>query len=142
HIVGLGDETWTTLKATRSRLAWYQGDWLNAMYVTPHDWTEFGRETLHREVVERDQRNWDYRHQVLGQRHLRPWQLFLWVKWAELWFPLRPRRLLALLRARSRFCRQMWWVMLHIGLVWLGEILEFVRNRLQRRTPTRTSRQK
>jgi anaerobic magnesium-protoporphyrin IX monomethyl ester cyclase len=126
HIVGFEDETWASLRASRQRLRHYEGDWLNAMYATPHDWTPFGREALGR-AVEPDQGKWDYRHPVLGQRHLRPWQLFLWVKWLELWFHLRPRRLWAVLRPRDRFHRrQLLWVLLHIGLVWVGELLEFL----------------
>jgi anaerobic magnesium-protoporphyrin IX monomethyl ester cyclase len=133
HIVGLGDETRASLRAARARLAGYAGDWLNAMYVTPHPWTPFGREALRRPVVEPDQRRWDYRHQVLAQRHLRPSQLFWGVKWLELWFHLRPRRLVAILRTRDRFRRwQLAWVYLHIGLVWLGEVLEFLRDGLRR----------
>ncbi len=104
------------------------------MYVTPHDWTPLGRAALEQPVVEPDLGKWDYRHQVLAQRHLRPWQLFLWVKWLELWFHLRPGRLWALWRERDRFRRrQILWVVLHIGLVWLGEIVEFVCDRLGRR---------
>jgi anaerobic magnesium-protoporphyrin IX monomethyl ester cyclase len=133
HIVGFEDETPRSLRAMRRRLARYEGDWLNAMYVTPHDWAPFGRESLRREVVEPDQTKWDYRHQVLGQKHLRPWQLFLGVKWAELWFHLRPRRLWALLRTRDRFRRrQLLWVLLHTGLVWVGEVLEFLRRAFSR----------
>ena len=147
HIVGFEDETLGSLRATRRRLARYQGDWLNAMYVTPHDWTPFGRESLRRDVVEPDPARWDYRHQVLGQKHLRPWLLFLSVKWVELWFHLRPRRLWAILRTGDRFRRrQLLWVMLHVGFVWLGELLEFLgtaRGRLSRpraRAPERTCR--
>jgi anaerobic magnesium-protoporphyrin IX monomethyl ester cyclase len=129
HIVGLEDETFQSLRSTQQRLKRYEGDWLNAMYVTPHDWTPFGQESLRRKVVEPDLRKWDYRHQVLDQRHLRPWQLFCWVKWVELWFHLRPRRLWAILRTRDRFRRrQLLWVLLHIGFVWLGELLEFLRS--------------
>jgi anaerobic magnesium-protoporphyrin IX monomethyl ester cyclase len=134
HIVGFEDETPRSMQATRRRLKHYEGDWLNAMYVTPHDWTPFGRESLRREVVEPDQTRWDYRHQVLAQTYLRPWQLFLWVKWIELWFHLRPRRLWAILRTRDRFRRrQLLWVLLHIGLVWVGEVLEFLRTAFTRR---------
>lgn len=43
HVVGFEDETPATLRAARRRLAAYEGDWLNATYVTPHDWTPFGR---------------------------------------------------------------------------------------------------
>jgi anaerobic magnesium-protoporphyrin IX monomethyl ester cyclase len=138
HIVGFEDETPASLRAARRRLRRYEGDWLNAMYVTPHDWTPFGRQALRGEVVEPDQTRWDYRHQVLGQRHLRPWQLFVWVKGVELWFHLRPRRLGAILGTRDRFRRhQMLWVLLHTGLVWAGEVLEFLRTALSRRGWTR-----
>lgn len=127
HIVGFEDETAASLRGARQRLKRYDGDWLNAMYVTPHDWTPFGAESLRREVVEPDQTKWDYRHQVLGQRHLRPWQLFLWVKWIELWFHLRPGRLWQCLRTRDTFRRrQVLWVISHIGQVWVGEVLEFL----------------
>ena len=134
HIVGLEDETWATFRRARTRLRDYDGDWLNAMYVTPHSWTEFGREAAERDVIEPDQQQWDYRHQVLGQRNLKPWQLFAAVKWLEVCFHFRPKRLWALLRSRDRFrLRQFLWVLLHIGLVWLGEILEFLRKSLRGR---------
>jgi anaerobic magnesium-protoporphyrin IX monomethyl ester cyclase len=127
YIVGFADETRASLQSAKKRLAGYGGDWLNAMYVTPHDWTPFGREALGGEVIEPDLRKWDYRHQVLGQRHLRPWQLFVWVKWLELWFHLRPQRLWEVMRTRDWFRRrQLLWVLLHIGRVWVGEIMEFL----------------
>jgi anaerobic magnesium-protoporphyrin IX monomethyl ester cyclase len=133
HIVGFGEEKWETLRQARAHLRRYDGDWLNAMYVTPHSWTPFGRASRARSVVEPDQRKWDYRHQVLAQRHLRPWQLFAGVKWLELWFHLRPSRLWALLRTRDRLRRrQLAWVLFHIGLVWVGEVLEFLRDSLLR----------
>src|SRR5262249_20977527 len=131
HVVGFAEETPASLRATQARLAAYEADWLNAMYATPHSWTEFGRQARGQTVVESDQRRWDYRHQVLGQTHFPPWQLFWWVKWMELWFHLRPRRLRAILRTRNRFRRrQLLWVLLHTGLVWLGEVLEFLGNAL------------
>jgi anaerobic magnesium-protoporphyrin IX monomethyl ester cyclase len=143
HIVGFADETPRSLRSTQQRLRRYDGDWLNAMYVTPHDWTPFGHEALRGEVVESDQTKWDYRHQVLGQTHLRPWQLFWRVKWLELWFHLRPRRLWAILRTRDPFQRrQLLWVMLHIGQVWVGEVLGFVRSAFShrpRRLPVETA---
>ena len=127
HIVGLEDESPATLRAARRRLAGYEGDYLNAMYVTPHDWTPFGAEALRRPVAEPDQRRWDYRHQVLTQPLLRPWQLFAGVKWLELWFHLRPRRLWAIVRTRDRLRRrQLLWCALHTGLVWWGEVAEFL----------------
>ncbi len=137
HIVGLGDETWAGLRRARRALARYDGDYLNAMYATPHSWTAFADEQAGRRVIQADQRHWDYRHQVLEQAHLRPWQLFAAVKWLELAFHLRPRRLRRLLLARDRSRRQQaWWTVRHTTLVWLLEIAEFVfRVRFVRRPP-------
>jgi anaerobic magnesium-protoporphyrin IX monomethyl ester cyclase len=127
HVVGFEHETPQSLQAMRQRLKRYEGNWLNAMYVTPHDWTPFGQESLRGELVEPDQTKWDYRHQVLGQKHLRVWQLFWWVKWIELWYHLRPRRLWAIFSTRESFRRrQLLWVLLHIGQVWISEVLEFL----------------
>jgi anaerobic magnesium-protoporphyrin IX monomethyl ester cyclase len=140
YIVGFGGETSATMREAKARLADYEGDWLNAMYVTPHDWTPFGQAAGKRDVVEPDQGKWDYRHQVLGEKHLKPWQLFAWVKWLELWFHLRPGRLWALLSDRDRFRRrQTFWVLFHVGMVWLCEVLEFLRDRFWKRRRSRVS---
>ncbi|MBL7502050.1 radical SAM protein [Frankia sp. CNm7] len=129
HVVGLGDEKRADLRRARQALARYDGDYLNAMYATPHSWTSFAREQEQRRVVQEDQRRWDYRHQVLEQRHLRPWHLFAAVKWLELSFHLRPRRLRRLFLVRDPTERkEAWWTARHTGLVWLAEILDFVRN--------------
>jgi anaerobic magnesium-protoporphyrin IX monomethyl ester cyclase len=127
HIVGFGDETWADLRRAGRMLAAYDGDYLNAMYVTPHSWTQFAREQAGRPVVQEELGRWDYRHQVLAQRRLRPWQLFAAVKWLELRFHLRPRRLRRLLLAPDRRRRrEAWWTARRTGLVWLMEIVEFV----------------
>jgi hypothetical protein len=78
--------------------------------------------------VQEDQFRWDYRHQVLEQEHLTPWQLFAAVKWLELSFHLRPRRLWRVLFGRNRqWRREGWWTATHTTLVWLMEIVEFAR---------------
>jgi hypothetical protein len=102
HIVGFGGEDRSTFRTALRQLRLYDGDYLNAMYVTPHAWTPFGEESRGRRVVQPDRAKWDYRHQVLEQERLRPWQLFWAVKWLGLRFHLRPRRLLALLGGRDR----------------------------------------
>lgn len=138
HIVGLGDERFADLRRARRALAAYDGDYLNAMYATPHGWTSFAAEQAGRRVVQPDQRYWDYRHQVLDQRHLRPWQLFVAVKWLELAFHLRPRRLARLLLNRdAERRRQAWWTARHTTMVWLMEVVEFARNGV---TASRSSR--
>lgn len=127
HIVGLGDEGAATFRTALRQLRLYNGDYLNAMYVTPHSWTIFGQESNGRPVVQPDLQKWDYRHQVLGQKRVKPWQLFLRVKWLELRFHLRPGRLWAMIREREPFRRrQQLWGLWHTGLVWLAEAGEFV----------------
>jgi anaerobic magnesium-protoporphyrin IX monomethyl ester cyclase len=136
HIVGFEEETWGTFRRALGQLSRYDGDWLNAMYVTPHSWTPFGQEVARRAVVQTDQQKWDYRHQVLAQRRLAPWQLFAAVKWLEFCFHLRPGRLGELLRSRDRFRRgQLFWTLQHAGLVWLSEIAEFLAGAVRRRRP-------
>ena len=71
-IVGFGEETWSTFRTALRQLRLYGGDYLNAMYVTPHAWTPFGEEVRGRGVVQLDRAKWDYRHQILAQKHLRP----------------------------------------------------------------------
>ena len=127
HIVGFEEETWSTFRTALRQLRLYDGDYLNAMYVTPHAWTAFGEEVRGRRVVQPDQSKWDYRHQVLSQRHLRPWQLFLAAKWLELRFHLTPGRLWSMLGGGDRSSRrQRRWVFRHISIVWLAEVFEFL----------------
>src|SRR5205814_1467494 len=126
------------LPGSLSWRSWLRGD-CPSIFLPPFEprtlrGTPTGRAASRRALVEPDQRKWDYRHQVLAQRYLRPWQLFAWVKWFELWFHLRPSRLCGMLRGRDRFRRrQSRWVFCHIGLVWLSEVLEFLSDRLLRR---------
>jgi len=97
------------------------------MYVTPHAWTAFGEEVMGRRVVQLDQAKWDYRHQILAQEHLRPWQLFLAAKWLELRFHLTPRRLWSMIAGGDRSGRrQRRWVFRHVSVVWLAEVVEFL----------------
>ncbi len=136
HIVGFREETWKTLATAMRQLNLYNGDFLNAMFATPHSWTPFGEALAERGSIEPDLSQWDYRHQVLPQRHLKPWQLFAGVKLMELLFHLHPRRLFRLLGARGAFWRrQARWSFLHTGAVWLAEIFEFIARRIPKRRP-------
>jgi anaerobic magnesium-protoporphyrin IX monomethyl ester cyclase len=127
YITGFGGEDRSSFRTALRQLRLYDGDYLNAMYVTPHAWTPFGEEARGRGVVQPDQAKWDYRHQVLAQDKLRPWQLFLAVKWLELRFHLRPGRLWSILRERDRQRRhQRLWVFRHTALVWMAEVIEFL----------------
>jgi len=72
-------------------------------------------------------RKWDYRHQVLGQKWMTRRQIFVAVKWMELRFHLRPRKMWSILRTRDPFMRrQLLWTLRHCGAVWLAEVAEFL----------------
>jgi anaerobic magnesium-protoporphyrin IX monomethyl ester cyclase len=127
HIVGLGEDSWTSFWRAFRTLCRYDGDLLNVMYATPHTWTQFARDSADRLVAQEDQSCWDYRHQVMHEKSLRPWQLFLAVKALELAFHLRPRilwRMLANGGWRMRWQRL--WTQLHITMVWWGEVCEYI----------------
>ena len=68
---------------TRSRL----------IYVTPHRWTPYFQAAAERQVIQPDLSKWDYKHQVLATRHMRPWRVLLWVKFMEAVMQFRPRSL-------------------------------------------------
>ena len=127
YAVGFQGETWGTLRSGLRQLIHYGGDYVNVVYATPHGWTAFGREVRQRPVAQADQRRWDYRHAVLAESVLKPWQLLLGVKWMECWFHLRPRRLWQTLRPHDPFRRrQRLWCLWRTGLIFFAEIAEFL----------------
>jgi anaerobic magnesium-protoporphyrin IX monomethyl ester cyclase len=69
----------------------YDPDQITALYVTPHRWTGYFRQAQDRQIIQLDQRRWDYKHQVLATRHMKPWRVILWVKLIELLVQARPK---------------------------------------------------
>lgn len=127
HIAGFAEERWVDHWRALRQLLLYDPDLLNAMFVTPHRWTDFHQSSLERELIEPDQSKWDYRHQLLGTHYLRPWQLFAIVKLTELIMHLRPRALLRALSYSDRRRRHAYrWCMLRAGRVWRYEVVEFL----------------
>lgn len=92
-VVGFEEETnrdyWNGLK----QLLAYDPDQIQLMYVTPHRWTPFFRLAAERQVIQLDQKKWDYKHQVLSTRFMAPWRVLMWVKFIELVMQLRPKSL-------------------------------------------------
>lgn len=130
YVVGFEEETdrdyWRGLR----QLVAYDPDQINAMYVTPHRWTPFFRESAGRRVMETDPAKWDYRHQVLATK-VPPWRVFLWVKATETVLQLRPRALWRVLAHRDPEIRQALRWNYGVGRrAFLFEIREFVRRRL------------
>jgi anaerobic magnesium-protoporphyrin IX monomethyl ester cyclase len=134
HIVGFEQETLRDYWRALRQLIAYDPDLLNAMYVTPHRWTAFYRDSMGREVIEPDQARWDYRHQILGTPHLRPRQVLALVKLTEAIIHLRPRALARLLAYADRGQRRAFhWSIRHASRVWFEELKGLVRPR--RRAP-------
>jgi anaerobic magnesium-protoporphyrin IX monomethyl ester cyclase len=125
-VFGLEHDSWRSGATGFRNLLAYGPDFINAMYATPFPWTPFWTQSATRPIVENDPTKWDFRHQVLGTRHLQPWQLFMIVKSTELAFHLRPAHLLRMaFHPDSEIRRQLRWCTLHAGYVWLAEIKEF-----------------
>ncbi len=141
YIFGLDEETPRTIWRGLRGLHRYDGDFVNALYVTPHSWTPLGRAMGEAERVEEDQWKWDYRHQVVAVKALTPGQLFFGVKVVELLYHLHPRRLWRMLAAPDReLRRQLRYAYCHISAVYLYEVYEFVKSRLRpRRAPRQGS---
>ena len=69
----------------------YDPDQIQLLYVTPHRWTPFFGLAKHRAVIQLDRERWDYKHQVLATRHMKPWQVLMCVKLTEVILQSRPR---------------------------------------------------
>jgi anaerobic magnesium-protoporphyrin IX monomethyl ester cyclase len=137
YIFGLEDETPRTLWRGLRGLLRYDGDFVNALYLTPHAWTPLGHQLRDEPLVEPDLWKWDYRHQVLAVKHLTPLQLFIGVKVVEVVYHLHPRRLWRILAASdSGLRRQLRFGLWHTTAVFRDEIWEQVAGHLRRRVST------
>lgn len=138
-VVGFEEETPGDLLRGLKQILSYDPDQIQALYVTPHRWTPFFRHAADRTVIQTDTRKWDYKHQVLQTRHLRPWQLIAMVKAIEVAAQARPRALKRLLTQRDPRLRhaQRWYYRMG-RRVWLHEVGEFLREHgsLQERGPS------
>ncbi len=127
-VIGFEEETTRDYRRGLKQLLSYDPDQLQLMYVTPHRWTPFFRVAAKRQVIQTDQRKWDYKHQVLSTRFVSPWRVLLWAKWIEVVMHVRPRALWRLLTHRDRTIRNAMQWYYEIGLrVLRFEIGNFLR---------------
>lgn len=136
-VVGFEEETDRDLLRGLRQLLSYDPDQIQTLYVTPHRWTPFFRVAADRQVIQTDQRRWDYKHQVLATRHMPPWRLIAWVKLIEAVVQLRPRALWRYAAHRDRKIRHgIRWYYRMGRRVWFHEIWNFVcRDRRLRHGP-------
>jgi anaerobic magnesium-protoporphyrin IX monomethyl ester cyclase len=127
YVVGFEEETHRDLWRGLRQLLSYDPDQVQLLYVTPHRWTPFFTHARDRRIIQSDARWWDYKHQVLETRRLRPWQLLVWVKLMEVVLQLRPRALRRMLAHRDREIRAgMRWYYRVGRRVWFHEIFGFL----------------
>lgn len=93
YVVGFEEERDADYWRGLRQLLSYDPDQIQLLYVTPHRWTPYFQAAADRRVIQPDISKWDYKHQVLATRHMRPWRVLLWVKFIEAVVQLRPRSL-------------------------------------------------
>jgi anaerobic magnesium-protoporphyrin IX monomethyl ester cyclase len=125
-VVGFEEETPRDLLRGLQTILSYDPDQIQALYVTPHRWTPFFRHAKDRTVIEPDRRRWDYKHQVLATRHLRPWQLLAFVKAIEVAAQARPKAVGRLFHADPKLRHAQRWYTQMGRRVWFHEVAEFL----------------
>ena len=126
-IYGLEEESWGTIREKFRNLLELDSDILNACYLMPHFWTAQGRTVKPYDVIQSDLNKWSYRNQIISTPHLRPFELFLGVKFTEVLFHLRPQALKRVFFARDQRYRKIIRSSMWAGLrVILAEIFEFL----------------
>jgi anaerobic magnesium-protoporphyrin IX monomethyl ester cyclase len=126
YVVGFGEETTKDFYNSLKQLLLYDPDQIQLLYVTPHKWTPYFEEIKDKQIIQQDQRRWDYKHQVLAMENLKPWTVILYVKLIELIMQARPRALKRLFFHKdARLRAAMRWYT-NIGRrVWFHELFQF-----------------
>ncbi|MDR1924849.1 MAG: B12-binding domain-containing radical SAM protein [Planctomycetaceae bacterium] len=126
YVIGFGDERIGDFYRSLKQLLIYDPDQIQLLFVTPHRWTPFFDEIKHKEVILTDQRQWDYKHQVLVNKHLPAWLIFLCSKFIEVTMQARPKALYRLLCHKDAKLRQAMRWYTQIGRrVWFWEWYQF-----------------
>lgn len=126
YVVGFGEEKTRDFYNSLKQLLSYDPDQVQLLYVTPHKWTPYFEDVKDKEIILTDQRKWDYKHQVISTRYLKPSIVILYVKLIEIIMQMRPvalKRLLFHKEARLRSAMR-WYT--NIGRrVWIWELYQF-----------------
>ena len=126
-VAGFEDEGLRDLWRGFRQLIAYDPDQIQALYVTPHRWTPFFRIARDRKVIQTDARLWDYKHQVLPMRRLKPWMLFFSVKLIEVAVQSRPKAMARILFHPDPEQRHsMRWYTQMGRRVWFREVWDFL----------------
>ena len=127
YVVGFEEERDVDYVRAFRQLLVYDPDQIITLYVTPHRWTPFFRDAKARRVIQLDRRRWDYKHQVIANRHVPAWRTFLWIKLLEVLIQTRPKALFRTYCHPDRAARHgMRWYARIGRRVWLHEVGAFL----------------
>ncbi|QIL71855.1 magnesium-protoporphyrin IX monomethyl ester anaerobic oxidative cyclase [Diaphorobacter sp. HDW4B] len=127
YVVGFSEERDADFWRSFRHLVHYDPDQIQLLYATPHRWTPFYDTVKDRQVVQKDTRRWDYKHQVLANPSVPAWRVFLWFKLIEVMVQMRPKVLQRMLAHRDADYRHAMRWYTRIGRrVWMHEVLEFL----------------
>lgn len=96
YVVGFGEEKPRDFYNSLKQLLSYDPDQVQLLYATPHKWTPYFEDVREKEIIMTDQRKWDYKHQVIATRHVKPWMVILMVKAIEITMQTRPSAVIRL----------------------------------------------
>jgi anaerobic magnesium-protoporphyrin IX monomethyl ester cyclase len=126
YVVGFGEERIRDFYRSLRRLLSYDPDQIQILYVTPHRWTPYFDDVKNAELIVTDRRLWDYKHQVLAMRHIKPWTVFLCMKLIEVIMQARPKALFRVLFHKDARLRDAMRWYTRIGRrVWFRELYQF-----------------
>ena len=126
YVVGFGEERIRDFWYSLRQLLSYDPDQVQVVYATPHQWTPYFDEVQHAELVLTDQRYWDFKHQVLAMRNMKPWMVTLCVKFIEVVMQARPKALFRTFFQRDARLRDAMRWYTRIGRrVWFWELYQF-----------------
>ncbi|MBV4356644.1 magnesium-protoporphyrin IX monomethyl ester anaerobic oxidative cyclase [Pinibacter aurantiacus] len=126
YVVGFGEERTRDFYNSLRQLLSYDPDQVQLLYVTPHKWTPYFEDVKDKEIILTDQRKWDYKHQVIATKYLRPWLVILYVKLIEIIMQTRPSALKRLFfHKEARLRSAMRWYTRIGRRVWFWELYQF-----------------
>ncbi|MGC4101672.1 magnesium-protoporphyrin IX monomethyl ester anaerobic oxidative cyclase [Ferruginibacter sp.] len=126
YVVGFGEEKTRDFYNSLKQLLSYDPDQVQLLYVTPHKWTPYYEDVKDKEIILTDQRKWDYKHQVIATKYLKPALVILYVKLIEIIMQTRPKAVLRLLfHKEARLRSAMRWYTRIGRRVWFYELYQF-----------------
>jgi anaerobic magnesium-protoporphyrin IX monomethyl ester cyclase len=126
YAIGFGDETIGDFYRHWKLLLSYDPDQIMTIYATPLRWTPYYEMAKDRRVILTDLRKWDFKHQVLENKHLSPWVVMLCAKLLEVTIQMRPKVLWRILFHQDASTRKTMRWYTRIGRnVWFWELYQF-----------------